>query len=63
MSPKKLDCGKTFLEYQLPRPINFIYFDIRFWSPSESLNKNNGGAFLEFKDQSGNWTTAIDFFD
>lgn len=61
MSPKKKDAGEAFLEYNLYKPINFIYFDIRFWSSLESLNSSNGEAYLEYKDGAGNWSLAIDF--
>ena len=63
MSSKKKDAGEAYLEYQLDKPINFIYFDIRLWSSTEGINSTNSEAKLEYKDLSGNWIEAIDFFD
>ena len=60
LSAKRANAGVAYLEYTFNTPIDWIYFDVRWWSSSEGISQFNGEALLQYKDSSGNWVTAID---
>lgn len=61
LSANRQNAGLAYLSYKFYRQIDWIFFDIRWWSSSEGMGNGLGTATLQYKDSSGNWTTAIDF--
>lgn len=63
MSSRKTGAGTAYMEYNLPKSINYIYFDVRQWSSSEGSNSSNSRAALEYKNSSGDWVESINFYN
>lgn len=63
MSARKSGAGSAYLEYNLPRIINYVYFDIRLWGTSEVLNSSNSRSVFQYKNSSGEWIDAINFYN
>lgn len=63
MSSKRQGAGMAYIEYYLEKPINYVYFDVRLWSSSEGIYEYNATAAFEYKNSSGEWVTAVNFFE
>ena len=63
MSAIKKDAGLAYIKYSVPYPINFIYFDISFWSTVEGIDLFQDVVALEYKDSNENWVRGIDFLN
>jgi hypothetical protein len=60
LSAKRTGAGIAFLEYAYNEPIEWVYFDARWWSSDEGISIYSGEALFQYKNASGNWVTAID---
>lgn len=60
LSAKREGAGEAYLEYAFNRGIDWIYFDVRWWSSYEQISQYSGEALFQYKDANGNWVTAID---
>lgn len=63
LSAKRLNAGTAFLNYQFSVPVKALNFDISLWSGNEGLSWINDSVRLEYKDSSGNWILAKEFYN
>lgn len=59
LSAKRENAGEAYLEYTFERDIDWVYFDVSWWSDSEQITQYGGEALLQYKDANGSWVTAI----
>lgn len=60
LSVKKENAGVAYLEYEFPRLVQEVYFDVRWWSGLEGISYVNSKALLQYTDGRGEWNTALD---
>ncbi|HPY78494.1 MAG: hypothetical protein BWX57_00345 [Tenericutes bacterium ADurb.Bin024] len=63
LSPRREGAGTAFLEYTFNDPVIKIEVDLSFWGPYEYIDNTNATAIIEYKDERGNWITALDLLD
>lgn len=60
MSPMRATAGVAYLEYQFDRVVKVLDVEIMLWSGIEGISQYNGRAFLEYKNEFGNWVVKAD---
>ncbi len=60
LSPRRSGAGTAYLEYKFSKKVYRIDVDLSFWSASEYIYPSNATAVLQYKDEFGNWVTALD---
>ncbi len=63
LSAKRENANIAYLEYSFTEAIDWIYFDVRWWSNNEGIDKDNGVVLIQYKNDFGNWITAMDLFE
>ena len=56
LSPRRVGAGRSYFEITFNEPVYKVIYDLAMWSNKENLD---GNAFIQFKDENGNWSGAI----
>lgn len=63
LSPRRSNAGRAYLIYSFDTNVYRIDVDLTMWSSSESINKSNAKAKLEYKNSNGSWVTSLDLLN
>lgn len=63
LSARRNDAHTAFLEYSFDTNVYRIDVDLTLWSNKELINKYNATAYIQYKDNTGQWITVVDLLN
>lgn len=60
LSPRKQGQGEAYLTYHFDKLVYRFDINLSFWSDSEYLDSSDSTAYLQYKDENGDWVIALD---
>lgn len=63
LSCKKVGAGVAYLDFEFPRAVKELYFNVSWWKSADRYIAALGEAKLQYMDENGVWQTKIDFLD